>query len=393
MTAPTTPIPPAVNLAPDRRRRRRLLALLIALLVLIAIVIALLIIYVFNPQPLPDLLPIDINYAPHHLFSIDGVDQPFGIALSPEDDRIYVSESGGERRVKVFDREGGVVGAFAAPNTSPSSRSPVYLDTDGAGRVYVTDRLQHSIFVFDRDGNYLDTLLDPNDTLREYVASSPCGLAEGTTFSLDPFEGSVRCTPPGGDEQTLPFPDVIEWSPLGVRIDGTGRILVTDVVQDGHRVRLHDTGLPTAAGFDLNLVAFTDGATGQASGEMLFPNVAVADSQGRVYVTDGNNGRISIFGENGAFLGTLGTGSGEGALSLPRGAAIDRRERLHVVDTVGHEVKVYDVSGAEPAFLFRFGQEGIEAGQFSYPSDIALDAVGRLYITDRENGRVQVWSY
>jgi hypothetical protein len=32
-------------------------------------------------------------------------------------------------------------------------------------------------------------------------------------------------------------------------------------------------------------------------------------------------------------------------------------------------------------------------GQFNYPNDIALDASGRLYIADRENNRIQVWSY
>ena len=40
-----------------------------------------------------------------------------------------------------------------------------------------------------------------------------------------------------------------------------------------------------------------------------------------------------------------------------------------------------------------FGDFGAGDGQFSYPNDIAIDASGRLYIADRENNRVQVWSY
>jgi sugar lactone lactonase YvrE len=63
------------------------------------------------------------------------------------------------------------------------------------------------------------------------------------------------------------------------------------------------------------------------------------------------------------------------------------------VDAVEQKVKVYDVSGSEPEFLFAFGTWGIEDGQFNFPNDIALDDTGRLYIADRENNRIQVWSY
>jgi DNA-binding beta-propeller fold protein YncE len=72
---------------------------------------------------------------------------------------------------------------------------------------------------------------------------------------------------------------------------------------------------------------------------------------------------------------------------------MDARDRLYVVDAVGQDVKVYDVSDPEPNFLFVFGGWGLGDGQFDYPNDIALDATGRLYVIDRENNRVQVWSY
>ena len=74
--------------------------------------------------------------------------------------------------------------------------------------------------------------------------------------------------------------------------------------------------------------------------------------------------------------------------------------KVNIMDaTVGyliedaHDVKVYDVSGAEPRFLFALGQWGLGDGQFNYPNDVAVDRTGRLYIVDRENHRVQVWLY
>jgi DNA-binding beta-propeller fold protein YncE len=117
------------------------------------------------------------------------------------------------------------------------------------------------------------------------------------------------------------------------------------------------------------------------------------DSQNRLYVAEGNNGRISAWDTDGKFLFEFGEGTGDGALSLPRGAFMDGRDRLHVVDAVGQNIKVYDVSGPEPAFLFTFGDWGLDDGLFNYPNDIVLDQAGRLYIADRENNRIQVWSY
>ena len=135
------------------------------------------------------------------------------------------------------------------------------------------------------------------------------------------------------------------------------------------------------------------GATGEEDGQFLFPNGAIQDAQRPVYVSDGNNGRISVWQADGQFLFNFGRGTGEGALSLPRGLTIDERQRLYVVDAVGQDVKVYDLTGEQPDFLFTFGEFGVEDGQFNYPNAIAVDGTGRLYIADRENNRIQVWTY
>jgi hypothetical protein len=86
-------------------------------------------------------------------------------------------------------------------------------------------------------------------------------------------------------------------------------------------------------------------------------------------------------------------GSTEDALNLPRGMWMDVNDRLHVADAVGQFIRVYDVSGAEPAFLYNFGAFGQLEGEFNFPIDICMDTTGRLFIADRENNRVQIWSY
>jgi len=377
-----------------RRQQRKLVLLLSVLLVLLACVVGLFVRYLFQPAPLPDLLPVDVAYAPHYLFSIYGVDKPVGVAISSQGDRLYVAESGGERLVRAFDRAGNAVGSLAPPRTGPGERAPVYLATDSAGRVLVTDRLQHAVLVYDREGTYLDSILGPDLTLSEYVAGHAAGLGPDSTFAYNRFEPDVYYGPPGGSLQTLAAPGPTGWSPLGLRIDRTGQILLTDILASGHVVREIPAAFVAATSWrDFDPPELILGGAGQDGDPLRFPNSAVSDSQGRTYVTDGNNGRIAVWDNQGRFLVSFGQGTGEGALSLPRGAAIDRRDRLYVADAVGQEVMVYDVSGPSPAFLFAFGQAGLGDGQFNYPNDVALDASGRVYVADRENGRVQVWSY
>ncbi len=380
---------------PERRKRRRLAIGLSVLVVLLIAVGAVFAWYLLQPGPLPDLLPeaLALNYRPHYLFSIYGVERPSGVAVSPDGERIYVTETGGERQVKIFDRQGSLLDSFAPPYTGPAERVPVYVAVDPAGRVFVTDRMQRAVFVYDRVGTLLDAILGPDLTLSEYLSKHLGGLPDGV-LAYNLFKGAVYIWREGEAAQLLAVPNPAGWAPLGVRIDGQGTLLLTNVAEGHHTVHEYPAELISAGTwqeFAPPVIVF--GVQGQGNEDLLFPNSAVADSQGRIYVTDGNNGRISVWNGMGGFLFTFGRGVGEGALSLPRGAAMDRRDRLHVADAVQQAVKVYDVSGLEPEFLYAFGDWGTEEGQFNYPNDIALDGTGRVYVADRENNRIQVWSY
>ncbi len=385
----------------EKRKRGCLLFLLMFLLLLLCCSGGMFGRYVWQPEPLPDMvaLPVDINYPPHYLYSIYGADKPVGVTLSPQGDRIYVAETGGERLVKIFDREGNLLDSFAPPRTSPGQRSPVYLTSDSLGRVFVADRSQHAVFVYDYQGGYLDTILSPDLTLSEYVAKHVKNLPAEAVFAYNIFEQEVYYQLQAGQtEEVLPAPDRAAWSPLGVRIDDNGKLLLTDVAtKDFSAIREIPSDLIMAASWrEFNPPQRQFGAYGPENGQFIFPNVAVTDSLGRIYVTDGNNGRISAWNvQNGQvdFRFNFGRGSGDEALSLPRGATIDAHDRLYVVDAVGQNIKVYDVSEDEPFFLFSFGEWGARDGQFDFPGDIILDNSGYLYITDRENNRIQVWAY
>jgi DNA-binding beta-propeller fold protein YncE len=251
------------------------------------------------------------------------------------------------------------------------------------------------IYIFDRDGNHLDTLLGPEATLSglDFKTSGDAYINDPSSNNQQPEQ--INFLSESGIEQKSAVRTLSAWAPLGVRFDNLGNMLVTDVslgYHCVHRISLQNQRVSDdQPGYSEQDVIF--GTSGSGPGEFMFPNVAVADSQGRIYVSDGNNGRISVWDNEGNFLFHFGLGSGEGFVRLPRGLHIDHRDNLYIVDTVGHDIKVYDVSGSEPHFKFAFGDLGLGDGMFNYPNDIVVDATGRLYIADRENHRVQVWSY
>ncbi len=96
-----------------------------------------------------------------------------------------------------------------------------------------------------------------------------------------------------------------------------------------------------------------------------------------VYVGDEADGSVRIF-VDGVIVGTLGQGPGE--FLKPNGIAVTQAQTVYVVDSKAHEVKVYDGLGN---FQFAFGAPGYGDGQFTFPSDIAIDETrGAVYVTD-----------
>jgi len=310
--------------------------LLVSGVVLLAATVTLWGYYLATRKPLTAFVPaakaLSASIKPHYLFSIYGVQQPLGVAVDPSGERLYVTESDGERLVRAFDGDGKPLFGFAPPKTSPATRSPGYVALDGGGRVFVSDIGRHAVDIYDAGGNYQSSMAP--------------ALKDG-------------------------------WAPLGLRFVG-GTLYLTDITESKHRVVALPADGSAAAAF---------GKQGQASGELSFPNSAIADGDGRVYVGDSNNGRVQVFDRQGQVLNLIP------GFSLPRGLAIDAEQRLYVVDAVAQEVNVFDASKPQAELLFRFGDFGLGDGQFNYPNDIAIDASGRLYIADRASNRVQVWVY
>jgi sugar lactone lactonase YvrE len=321
-----------------KRRRRGLGCLLLLLSVLVSMLALFTVWYMVNRKPVAELLPpIVLERTPHHLFSIYGVSKPMGVAVTPSGDRIFVTESAGEGVVRIFDRSGTAVGELHPP-ADGLPHAPVYLAVSPQDEVFVTDRATGAIYVYDAGGTYL----------RSFAPKEPIDI----------------------------------WQPLGIAFAPGGDLWVTDLSAPFHRVEVFGP----------------DGTLKQTigtKGSFDFPNAIAFDPAGNAYVSDSNNGRIQILDPSGVQISSLSRGIGAD-LGLPRGMAFDDTGRLYVVDATAQTVHLYRTDKSDdgrPRLIADIGIEGTGDGEFEYPNSVAADLRARIYVTDRENDRVQVWGY
>lgn len=324
----------------ERRRRFILLALLLLLLALLAYTTY----YFVQNRRLPGFGLGDVSTTaiqpPRYLFSITGTGQdelqnPIGVGVS-KNNRVYVVDFA-KRRISVFTTNGRYLFSFNEAG-GDVLRNPVHLAVKDE-EVWVTDRRHRTIFVYDLDGNFL----------RE-------------------FDGD------GGED--------IGWTPLALGFSEAGELRVTDVGNTTQHRLLYFS----AEGERTHMVGSTHQALNlqDTPGGFYFPNGLAVASDGRVFVSDGDNRRVQVFDAEGEFQAFVDTSG------VPRGIAIDSEERLYVADALAHTIDIYDLKGVR---LAQFGSRGFGPGQFNFPNDIALDGRGRIYISDRQNNQVQVWGW
>ena len=80
-------------------------------------------------------------------------------------------------------------------------------------------------------------------------------------------------------------------------------------------------------------------------------------------------------------------GSGQGQFKYPQNVAVTNQEEVFVADRDNHRIQVFTLQGV---FQRMIGSKGNGQGQFSYPCGVAVSNQG-LFVTDSGNSRVQVF--
>ncbi len=117
------------------------------------------------------------------------------------------------------------------------------------------------------------------------------------------------------------------------------------------------------------------------------------DHQGHIWVADFGRHVVQEYTPEGQLLMTLGTdgqpGEDETHFNRPTDMAIAPGGDVFVTDGYGNRRVVhFDRNGT---FVKTWGEYGTGPGQFVLPHAIVMDSNGRLYVADRNSGRIQVF--
>jgi DNA-binding beta-propeller fold protein YncE len=136
------------------------------------------------------------------------------------------------------------------------------------------------------------------------------------------------------------------------------------------------------------------GSYGTADGEFKYPYGIAVDEKDIVYVIDAFNYRIQRFDSDLKFLSKWGSEESIGFKAyMPHELAFGSDGNLILSDRQNHRISVFSKDGK---LIERFGEYGegkdAKGGQFSEPHGVSVDTNGDVYVCDRYNFRIQVFS-
>ena len=192
--------------------------------------------------------------------------------------------------------------------------------------------------------------------------------------------------------------------PTGVAVDSLGDLFIADFYNE--RIRKVDVNgiIATVAGNGSATYAGDGGAATNAS--LYYPSCVTVDSVGNLYIADEENNRVRKVSTNGiisTFAGNGGygfTGDGSAATNAtfdyPTGVAVDSRGDLFIADSDNYRVREVGTNGIITTVAGNgsstYAGDGGAATNASlvYPYGVAVDNLGNLYIADEANDRIRM---
>lgn len=173
-------------------------------------------------------------------------------------------------------------------------------------------------------------------------------------------------------------PDYRQADVTGVGVDTSGRVFV-------------------CAGTRHPVLVFNE--SGQylysfGEGLLVEPHTVRIDPEGNVWITDFQVHQIFKFAPDGTLLQTFGVRNKRGRdathFNGPTDVAFAPNGTIYISDGYGNS-RIVRLSH-DGTYLGDFGNWGKKNGLFRVPHSVAVDASGRVYVADRTNKRIQVFT-
>ncbi len=164
-------------------------------------------------------------------------------------------------------------------------------------------------------------------------------------------------------------------------------------LDDGDTLFVSDSALRHVLVFDKQHRAQASISQGMAT-----PAGLAVDNENRfLYVADSELDQVLVYDADPPYklLRTIGKPGSKhelttpGDFSRPTNLAVDKDGNLYVTDTFNDRVEIFDADGN---FIRTFGKAGDGPGYFARPKGIAIDADGHIWVADAVQDRVQVFT-
>ena len=275
---------------------------------------------------------------------------PHGVAVDSSDN-VFVAERN-NHRIQIFNNSGvylatiGVTGVAGAGNTHLDS--PIHIYIDNTDKLYVADRGNERIQIFD--------------------VSNPATAAYLGTLGTTGEFGSDNAHFNG---------------PFGVTAVN-GKIYAADL--NNHRVQIFNAA--TYA-----YLATLGGSEGSGNTQFQWPIDVAVDSSGTIYVADIGNERVQVFNNIYNYVRTMGvTGipyeTDENHFYLPFHADATKDGGWLVAEKDGHRVIKLNSDGTQALTIGEPGISGDDNTHLYWPHDVAEHSNGDIYIIDSGNQRL-----
>lgn len=293
---------------------------------------------------------------------------PFGVAADKQGG-FYIADTA-NHRIRMVNPQGVIstvagdgTGGYSGdggPATSAELNEPFSIAVDGNGNLYIADYQDHRIREVTPDG----------------------------TISTVAGNGTAGYSGDGGPATSAEL-----FYPSGVATDASGDLYIADTGNDRIR-KVTPAGVITTVAGNGDPGYSGDGGAATAA-ELWNPLGVAVDNNGNLYIADNYNQCIRKVTAAGV-ISTLNVSEPELALADPDGLAFDNRgQLLYVADRFNSRVLVMTSDGEFWAVAGNghgaFEGDGGDsfAAQLNFPTAVALDNLGNLYIADQLNYRIR----
>ncbi len=334
--------------------------------------------------------------------------------------------------------------------TSASIGGPARVATNASGNIYFTSL--NSVFKVDQTGTLTRVAgtsrgaysgdggsamsAQLNFFSNDYASADVALDGAGNLYIADPGNNLIRKILPSGIVTTVagagyfgfatadrsgdggPAVSAPIAGPAGVAVDGSGNIFIADHYDSRIR-KVSPSGIITTVagsgggfqciGFCTSGSGFSGDGGSATSAQLSGPAGIALDSAGNLYIADQYNNRIRKVSPQGIIITVAGNGtgspnggsfSGDGGsatsagLWSPTSVAVDAAGNLYIADTTNQRIRkvsngvITTVAGGGAGTFSGDGGPATSASLY-FPTGVAVDGAGNLYIADSYNNRIR----